>query len=135
MRRDATRAWCSAFTSPRVAAGRFFASARKPWRKRRSGAAERSMLGWRPSLDACRRHFKCVLSGGASSILDRSGIYQLMRIAAIDIGTNSVHMIVVRVRPDLSFEVVDREKVMVRLGAGGRERQGVTTRGVTGAAQ
>ena len=42
-----------------------------------------------------------------------------MRIAAIDIGTNSVHMIVVRVRPDLSFEVIDREKCMVRLGAGG----------------
>ena len=42
-----------------------------------------------------------------------------MRIAAIDIGTNSVHMIVVRVRPDLSFEVIDREKAMVRLGAGG----------------
>ena len=36
-----------------------------------------------------------------------------MRIAAIDIGTNSVHMIVVRVRPDLSFEVIDREKAMV----------------------
>ena len=41
-----------------------------------------------------------------------------MRIAAIDIGTNSLHMIVVRVRPDLSFEVIDREKEMVRLGAG-----------------
>jgi exopolyphosphatase/guanosine-5'-triphosphate,3'-diphosphate pyrophosphatase len=42
-----------------------------------------------------------------------------MQIAAIDIGTNSVHMIVVRLRPDLSFEVIDREKDMVRLGAGG----------------
>src|SRR6202008_929307 len=42
-----------------------------------------------------------------------------MRIAAIDIGTNSLHMIVVRVRPDMSFEVIDREKEMVRLGAGG----------------
>ena len=42
-----------------------------------------------------------------------------MRLAAIDIGTNSIHMIVVQVRPDLSFEVIDREKVMVRLGAGG----------------
>ena len=42
-----------------------------------------------------------------------------MRIAAIDIGTNSLHMIVCRVRPDLSFEVVDREKDMVRLGTGG----------------
>jgi exopolyphosphatase/guanosine-5'-triphosphate,3'-diphosphate pyrophosphatase len=41
-----------------------------------------------------------------------------MRIAAIDIGTNSVHMIVVRIRPDLSFEMIDREKAMVRLGAG-----------------
>jgi exopolyphosphatase/guanosine-5'-triphosphate,3'-diphosphate pyrophosphatase len=44
-----------------------------------------------------------------------------MQLAAIDIGTNSLHMIVVRVRPDLSFEVVDREKDMVRLGAGGLE--------------
>jgi exopolyphosphatase/guanosine-5'-triphosphate,3'-diphosphate pyrophosphatase len=42
-----------------------------------------------------------------------------MRLAAIDIGTNSLHMIVCRVRPDLSFEVIDREKDMVRLGAGG----------------
>ena len=42
-----------------------------------------------------------------------------MRIAAIDIGTNSLHMIVVQVRPDRSFEVVDREKEMVRLGSGG----------------
>ncbi|MBM3777642.1 MAG: Ppx/GppA family phosphatase [Acidimicrobiia bacterium] len=42
-----------------------------------------------------------------------------MRLAAIDIGTNSVHMLIVRVRADLSFEVVDREKAMVRLGAGG----------------
>ena len=45
-----------------------------------------------------------------------------MRLAAIDIGTNSVHMIVVRVRPDFSFEIVDREKEMVRLGAGGLEK-------------
>ncbi len=44
-----------------------------------------------------------------------------MRLAAIDIGTNSIHMIVCRVRPDLSFEVVDREKDMIRLGAGGLE--------------
>jgi exopolyphosphatase/guanosine-5'-triphosphate,3'-diphosphate pyrophosphatase len=42
-----------------------------------------------------------------------------MRLAAIDIGTNSIHMIVVEVKADLSFEIVDREKEMVRLGAGG----------------
>ena len=49
-----------------------------------------------------------------------------MRLAAIDIGTNSVHMIVVRVRPDFSFEVVDREKEMVRLGAGGLDGKKLT---------
>jgi exopolyphosphatase/guanosine-5'-triphosphate,3'-diphosphate pyrophosphatase len=58
-----------------------------------------------------------------------------MRIAAIDIGTNSVHMIVVRVRPDLSFEVVDREKAMVRLGAGGLDGRALTAEGMTAALQ
>jgi exopolyphosphatase/guanosine-5'-triphosphate,3'-diphosphate pyrophosphatase len=58
-----------------------------------------------------------------------------MRIAAIDIGTNSVHMIVVRVRPDLSFEVVDREKVMVRLGAGGLDGKALTADSMSGALQ
>jgi len=56
-----------------------------------------------------------------------------MRLAAIDIGTNSVHMIVVRVRPDLSFEVVDREKEMVRLGAGGLDGRKLTESAMQGA--
>lgn len=56
-----------------------------------------------------------------------------MRLAAIDIGTNSVHMIVVRVRPDLSFEVVDREKEMVRLGAGGLDGRRLAPTAVTAA--
>src|SRR4030081_1510673 len=50
----------------------------------------------------------------------------MRRLAAIDIGTNSLHMIVVRVRPDLSFEVIDREKEMVRLGAGGLDGRALT---------
>jgi exopolyphosphatase/guanosine-5'-triphosphate,3'-diphosphate pyrophosphatase len=58
-----------------------------------------------------------------------------MRIAAIDIGTNSVHMIVVRVREDLSFEVIDREKVMVRLGAGGLDGKALTTEAMNAALQ
>jgi exopolyphosphatase / guanosine-5'-triphosphate,3'-diphosphate pyrophosphatase len=58
-----------------------------------------------------------------------------MRIAAIDIGTNSVHMIVVRVRPDLSFEVIDREKAMVRLGAGGLDGKALTAEAMTSALQ
>lgn len=58
-----------------------------------------------------------------------------MRLAAIDIGTNSVHMIVVRVRPDLSFEIVDREKEMVRLGAGGLDGKKLTPEAMSAALQ
>jgi exopolyphosphatase/guanosine-5'-triphosphate,3'-diphosphate pyrophosphatase len=58
-----------------------------------------------------------------------------MQIAAIDIGTNSVHMIVVRVRPDLSFEVVDREKAMVRLGAGGLDGRALTAEAINATLQ
>jgi exopolyphosphatase/guanosine-5'-triphosphate,3'-diphosphate pyrophosphatase len=58
-----------------------------------------------------------------------------MRIAAIDIGTNSLHMIVVRVRPDLSFEVIDREKEMVRLGAGGLDGRALTPEAMQAALQ
>ena len=58
-----------------------------------------------------------------------------MRLAAIDIGTNSVHMIIVRVRPDLSFEVVDREKDMVRLGAGGLDGRRLTDSAIEAALQ
>ena len=50
----------------------------------------------------------------------------MMRLAAIDIGTNSLHMIVVRVRSDLSFEIIDREKEMVRLGQGGLDGRRLT---------
>ncbi len=39
-------------------------------------------------------------------------------LAAIDIGTNSVHMLIARVVPNDRFEVVTRQKEMVRLGSG-----------------
>ena len=58
-----------------------------------------------------------------------------MRIAAVDIGSNSVHMIVVRVRSDLSFEVVDREKDMVRLGAWGLDGRRLTDSAMLSALQ
>lgn len=58
-----------------------------------------------------------------------------MRIAAIDIGTNSVHMIVVQVRADRSFEVIDREKAMVRLGAGGLDGKALTPAAMASAMQ
>src|SRR5436190_14675385 len=58
-----------------------------------------------------------------------------MRLAAIDIGTNSLHMVVVHVRPDLSFEVIDREKEMVRLGAGGLDGRKLTPEAMHAALQ
>ncbi len=41
-----------------------------------------------------------------------------MKLAAIDIGTNSFHMVIVQVDRAGAFEVVDREKEMVGLGKG-----------------
>lgn len=41
-----------------------------------------------------------------------------MKLAAIDIGTNSIHMIIVNANQKRSFEIIDREKEMVKLGAG-----------------
>ena len=41
-----------------------------------------------------------------------------MKLAAIDIGTNSIHMIVVGATSKNSFKILDREKEMVKLGAG-----------------
>ena len=38
-------------------------------------------------------------------------------IAAIDVGTNSIHMVVARVQPDLpAFTIIAKEKATVRLG-------------------
>jgi exopolyphosphatase/guanosine-5'-triphosphate,3'-diphosphate pyrophosphatase len=59
----------------------------------------------------------------------------MMRLAAIDIGTNSLHMIVVRVRADFSFEVIDREKEMVRLGAGGLDGRALSPEAMHAALQ
>lgn len=39
-------------------------------------------------------------------------------LAAIDIGTNSFHLIVVRLKKNGNFEIIDREKETIRLGEG-----------------
>ncbi|MDJ0572499.1 MAG: Ppx/GppA family phosphatase [Pleurocapsa sp. MO_192.B19] len=41
-----------------------------------------------------------------------------MKLAAIDIGTNSIHMIIVEATRQNSFEIIAREKEMAKLGAG-----------------
>lgn len=38
------------------------------------------------------------------------------RLAAVDVGTNSFHLIVVKLLPDHSFTVLNKEKIVVRLG-------------------
>ena len=47
---------------------------------------------------------------------DRGGAGEIR--AAIDLGTNSFHLVVARVEPDGQFDVLDREKEVVRLGSG-----------------
>ena len=44
-----------------------------------------------------------------------------MRIAAIDIGTNSIHMVIAQATLPGSFDVVDREREVVQIGAGSFE--------------
>ncbi len=39
-------------------------------------------------------------------------------LAAIDIGTNSFHLIIVKIKPTGNFEIIDREKEVIRLGEG-----------------
>jgi len=39
-----------------------------------------------------------------------------LRLAAIDMGTNSFHMVIVEVSPDLGFIIIDRAKDMIRIG-------------------
>lgn len=41
-----------------------------------------------------------------------------VRLAAIDLGTNSFHMIIVELLPDMSFMMIDRAKEMIRIGSG-----------------
>jgi exopolyphosphatase/guanosine-5'-triphosphate,3'-diphosphate pyrophosphatase len=45
-----------------------------------------------------------------------------MKLAAIDIGSNSIHMVIVEVAADGSIRVTDREKDMIGLGRGTLER-------------
>jgi exopolyphosphatase/guanosine-5'-triphosphate,3'-diphosphate pyrophosphatase len=40
-----------------------------------------------------------------------------MKLAAIDIGSNSIHLVVARALPGQRLEIIDREKEMVRLGS------------------
>jgi exopolyphosphatase/guanosine-5'-triphosphate,3'-diphosphate pyrophosphatase len=53
---------------------------------------------------------------GNDDLAPRAGYAAIMRVAAIDVGSNSVHMIVADVTRDGHVDIVDRVKEMVRLG-------------------
>ena len=42
----------------------------------------------------------------------------MSKIAVIDIGTNSIHMVLAEAEPDGSYKILDRFKDMTRLGDG-----------------
>src|SRR5437879_2121215 len=58
-----------------------------------------------------------------------------MRLAAIDLGTNSFHLVIAETQPTGSFRVVSSEKEMVRLGESGADMKMLTEeameRGIT----
>lgn len=49
-----------------------------------------------------------------------------MRIAAIDVGSNSVHLVVAEVAADGRLQIIERAREQVELGAGGLERSEIT---------
>jgi exopolyphosphatase / guanosine-5'-triphosphate,3'-diphosphate pyrophosphatase len=42
----------------------------------------------------------------------------MSKIAVIDVGTNSIHMVLAEVDPDFTYKILDRFKDMARLGDG-----------------
>src|SRR5688572_24751151 len=48
------------------------------------------------------------------------------RLAAIDVGTNSFHLVVVKLLPDSTFAVLNKEKIGVRLGESARQIKHLT---------
>ena len=50
--------------------------------------------------------------------ITRRTILPMTKLAIIDIGTNSIHMVLAEVEPDFSYKILDRFKDMTRLGDG-----------------
>lgn len=52
-------------------------------------------------------------------------------IAAVDMGTNSFHLVIVQVRKNGSFKIIDREKEVIRLGSHKGENLSIISEGET----
>ena len=55
----------------------------------------------------------------------------MSKIAVIDIGTNSIHMVLAEVLPDFSYKILDRFKDMTRLGDGAFASQHLSDKAIT----
>ena len=49
-------------------------------------------------------------------------------VGFVDIGTNAVRLLVVRINPNFSYTVISQEKEVIRLGEGRIQRQPAQTR-------
>ena len=58
-----------------------------------------------------------------------------LRLAAIDIGTNSIHMVIARATGGATFELVDREREVVQIGRGSFRTGRLQTQAITRTAE
>ena len=84
------------------------------------------MTAYLPSIGTRSRLWQLPIGSRPTQFLQPRCHGGQMRVATIDIGTNSIHMIVVEIGSDRAFEVIDREKLMVRLGGGGLDGRALT---------
>src|SRR5574338_143157 len=63
------------------------------------------------------------MGGYFGPVLRSAHFYIMSKIAVIDVGTNSIHMVLAEVRPDFTYKILDRFKDMARLGNGAFETQ------------
>src|SRR2546430_9796282 len=57
-------------------------------------------------------------TGGAAPTPARAVAPPPPRLAAVDIGTNSMRLVIAEVQPDGSYRVLDQDREMTRLGRG-----------------
>src|SRR2546422_11119607 len=57
-------------------------------------------------------------TGGAAPTAGRAAPRAPPRLAAVDIGTNSMRLVIAEVQPDGSYRVLDQDREMTRLGRG-----------------
>ncbi len=66
-----------------------------------------------------------------SRIASRMATPHGLRVAAVDIGTNSLHMVIVEVTDQLSFRILDSEKDLTQLGSAALVKHRLTKRAMT----